>query len=553
MPRSQGILLSLLVVTAIVAGPGKRVFADEVSEADEKLLKENGVAADGPGLVDFFRKRCLTGADRDRLEKLVGQLGNRAFARRRQAARELIAAGPAALPFLRQGRRSADPEIAREAQRCITAIERGPGLALPAAAARLLARQRPEGAVEVLLRYLPDAANATVADEILAALFSLADHKGKDDRHLLAALSDPEPIRRAAAAYVLGRRQEPQTQTAVGKLLADPAVTVRLRAAQGLAAGKERRAVPVLIELLAETEEEVAWQAEELLQRLAGEEAPGATAGDGSAAARKKYRDAWAAWWRDHGGKIDLARLRDTERLLGLTLVIEWNTNRVWECGRDGKVRWQLKVNGPMDAQVLPGNRVLIAEANTRTVTERDLKGNILWQQRIDGEPINCRRLPNGNTWVGARDKVLEINRQGQVVRSHPLGFGYVHAVRRLRNGHHLFLTNTGVIGELDAAGKKVRTITLVNQGSWGDVMALPGGKYLVANNGIGKIWEVDATGRRTLWECQVPNSCGLARLPSGNTVLGCGQRVVEVNRAGKVVWQTATEGGGYARRVHRR
>ena len=116
---------------------------------------------------------------------------------------------------------------------------------------------------------------------------------------------------------------------------------VRLRVALALAEGKEKEAVPVLIALLTECPSENAWQAEDAMCRLAGEQMPNVPLGT-DAAARKKCRDAWANWWTKHAATADLARLTDARKLLGYTLSMEINpTNgqgQVAERGTDNKV-----------------------------------------------------------------------------------------------------------------------------------------------------------------------------------------------------------------------
>jgi hypothetical protein len=553
MGRNQSISLLVTAVLGIAFGTAPLPqAADDGGKADEQLLKDHQVGTGSGELIEFFRKNCVTDADRADVNRLIRELGSTAFARRRQASKKLAAAGPKALPFLRRALNDADVEIARRAQHCIAVIERDNSPAVLAAAARLLAQRQSPGAMKILLRYLPDAYGSTTAEEVLETLLSLGTRQAKADPLLLAALRDPSPVRRAAAGYVLGRHRDAEIRKAVSHLLTDKEAAVRLRAAFGLAAGNEKKAIPILIDLLAEPGGELAWTAEELLQRLAGEQSPPAAGGTDSAEAKKKYRDAWAAWWHKHGPKVDLGQLRKAERLLGLTLIIEANTNRVSETGPDGKVRWELNVKSPMDAQVLPGNRVLIAESGSQSVTERDRKGKVLWQYQVAGEPINCQRLPNGNTFIGTRNQVMEVSRAGKVVLSHDLGAHLCfHAVNRIAAGTYLYLTNLGVIGEIDRVGKKIRTITLRNEGTWGDVQALPGGKYLVANYGTGKVMEVDAAGKR-LWEIKVGDACGANRLANGMTLLGCGTQVLVVDRTGKVHWRTTTQ-GGYARRVHRR
>src|SRR5205807_2140333 len=145
----------------------------EVDNADEILLRDACLGTDGPALLAFFRKRTPSQDDQRHLQGLLRQLGSTAYPVRSHASKALIAAGPPALPLLRQALRNPDREVARRAELCIAEIERSPGSASPAAAARLLARRQPPEAVAVLLRYLPHADDETVADEVLAALVVL--------------------------------------------------------------------------------------------------------------------------------------------------------------------------------------------------------------------------------------------------------------------------------------------------------------------------------------------------------------------------------------------
>lgn len=524
---------------------------EALARTDEALLKEHKVGLDDASLLAFFRQRVLTEADKAEIERLIRQLGSEKFAEREEASRKLIWRGPPVLPLLRPALKNPDVEIARRAGQCISDVEEGPGSTLPMAAVRVLARRRPAGAVEGLLRYAPFTDDPDIYDEVLTALVTVAGEEGKQAPLLAAALKDEQALRRAAAGYVLGRQRERKVRAVVQPLLADPDARVRLRTAQGLLAGRDKSAVPTLIALLIDGPADLAWQAEDLLLRLAGEQAPPPPDKAGNAEAQARWREAWQRWWKEQEPTIDLARLEDGPRQLGLTLGIEWNTNRVWECGRDGKQRWLLTVAGPMDAQVLPGNRVLIAEANEKCVRERDLKGAILWEHKVEGEPLNCQRLTNGNTFIGTRDSVLEVTREGKVVFHYKVEGGvYFHGVSRVRNGHYVYITNGGLVVELDGAGKKVAAVQLTHEGSWGEVEVLPGGRYLVSNYGTGRVQEVNMAGK-LLWECSVPGACGVTRLPGGNTLLACNGKVVEVDRAGKAVWEHVSN--GFVRRTHRR
>jgi hypothetical protein len=522
--------LAALLLAAPVATPEE--------EADVTLLHGARVPADAAGLLTFFRSRTLTDEGRAVMEAAVARLGSDRFAERERASAALVAKGPLAIPFLRAARNSPDPEVARRARRCLEAVETGP--AAPAAAVRTLARHNPPGATAVLLGYAPYADDDTVTEEVLAALTALGLHDGKAVPDVTAALADRLPARRAAAAYVAGRSRDAAQRDAAAKLLADVDAAVRFRAAQGLAAGGERRAVSALIDLLADGTPDVTWRAEELLLRLAGEQGPAGGPGAGTPAERRRWRDDWAAWWRGHGDKVDVARASAAPAYLGLTLVPEMHANRVWECGRDGRVRWEIKENlrQPIDAQVLPGGHVLVAEAAPGRVSERDRKGNVLWEAPAP-KVGHVRRLPNGNTFVGSLDRAFEINPAGKEVAAWTPGPNFtVNGVDRRPDGNVVFISVNGKVVEFDAAGKPVFTLDLP-AGNWCGVKALPNNRYLVAVINPGKVQEVDRAGK-VWWQCEVAGATYAERLPGGNTLVCAfgGQRVVEVDRKGKVVWE---------------
>src|SRR5207244_8375561 len=138
---------------------------------------------------------------------------------------------------------------------------------------------------------------------------------GKANPVLVAALSDKHAVRRAAAAEALSKL--PDQKDAVRKLLADPDAFVRLRVALALVHAREKGAVPVLIDTLPHLPIHQAWQAEDVLYRLAeGKSTPAGSLGSDEAS-RKKFRDAWQTWWKDHATSIDLAKLQQTTTQLG--------------------------------------------------------------------------------------------------------------------------------------------------------------------------------------------------------------------------------------------
>ncbi len=301
MSAASFLALALLLPAAEPAKPA----LPGPDPADEALLKAAGLGTDGPALLEFFRKRTVSPDDEKRAAELVAQLGDEQYARREQATRQLKALGQAALPALRRAAQTGDAEVKRRARDCVSSIEAGRRPELAGAAARLLAARAPAGAVPALLAYLPAAPDADVEEEARLALLALTAKAGKPDDGVVAALGDKAPARRAAAALAVGCTGTEEQRRPVRRLLADPEPKVRLLAARGLLAARDKEAVPAVIDLL--TVAPLAPQAEDVLVSLAGEAGPKAALGENEAS-RRKCRDAWRAWWGERRDTFDLAK-----------------------------------------------------------------------------------------------------------------------------------------------------------------------------------------------------------------------------------------------------
>jgi hypothetical protein len=263
---------------------------------------------DGPTLLEEFRKRTPSAALVERMHALVGKLDDRSFRVREQASADLVSFGHVVVPLLRAEIKSGDLERRRRAERCIALIARHPRRPLPPAAARLVALRKPAGAVEALLAFLPWAEDDRLAGEIQTALETLTQAGGKANPALIRALDDAQRERRAVAASVLAGLGDATYLPALRKLLKDADPAVRLCVAVALVHAREKDAVPVLIDLAAHLPAEKAWQADDILQRLAGDKAP-RTGPTTDAAQRRKYREAWNLWWKEHAATVDLRQL----------------------------------------------------------------------------------------------------------------------------------------------------------------------------------------------------------------------------------------------------
>ena len=226
--------------------------------------------------------------------------------------------GSKVLAHVKPAAKDPDGERSRRAEDAIAKINQSDGKRVPIGTARLIALRRPELAVGAMIAYLPyaDEDDGMIA-EVKAALTSLAlDPNGKPDPALVAALTDKEPIRRSVAAESLCRGGGQAVRGDVKKLLTDADLMVRQAAAAALTVAGEKDAVPVLIDLLGELSGSQAWASQDLLLQLAGDKAPPGLAGD-KPEDRKKYRNAWAAWWKANAQSADLVKLTSTPATWG--------------------------------------------------------------------------------------------------------------------------------------------------------------------------------------------------------------------------------------------
>jgi HEAT repeat protein len=544
-------ILAILSTTfALLAG----ARADEAEQlaSDQQVLRQANIEIEDGALMEYFRKRTLFEADQPKVKELVRKLGDDVFVVRNKATNDLIALGPTALPLLREALTDADTEIARRAASCLEAIEKQLNSAASSAAARMLARRK-AAATQVLLGFLPFAEDESVADDVRAALTALAVRDGKPDPVLLEGTGDKLTVKRAAAVEALLRGKA--IAPAEGrKFLADKDALVRLGAALALTQQGDKEAVKPLVALLTELPAERAWQVEDVLCRLAGDKAPAVSLGSDDAT-RQKCRDAWAGWWDKNAAAIDLKVLADGQRLLGFTLVTtvdNRNQGKVYEIGTDGKPRWKIdKLAFPIDAQVLPGERVLIAELNGNRVTERDFKGKVLaeWSMQM---PVACQRLPNGNTFVAGRNGMVEYDREKKEVFKYSRNdFGIFGGVK-LRNGEYGMVTQFGTFVRIDAKGKEGKSIGVGQTQNFCVPDALPSGRVLVPMWAEGKVVEFDPEGKE-VWTGQVANPVSAFRLPNGNTLVASSgnRKVVELDRNGKETWSHQADGNPW--RVRRR
>lgn len=214
-----------------------------------------------------------------------------------------------------------------------------------------------------------------------------------------------------------------------------------------------------------------------------------------------------------------------------------------------------------------PGHRVLAQDKGHVAIIGLD--GKVEWEVECKYNSHDIALLPNGNLLLHtAAATVTEMTPKKEVVWKYEAKpkEGYkgrieVHAFQRLADGNTLVAESGNKrLVEVDKDGKIVKEIALKVEKpdphrDTRMVRKLDTGNYLVCQEGDGCVREYDATGK-VAWEYKLDlggrkespghgpeghgtSVYGALRLANGNTVIAGGNnnRVLEVDKAGKVVW----------------
>jgi len=529
------------------------------TKSDLKMLEQAGIADEAPALLKFFQQRTVSEPDRVKIGHIIQKLGDDSFDTREAAMDQIEQFGIAAIGLLRQAGREEDYEVVRRCELALARIEKVPSQALTSAAARRLAVHKADGTAEALLAYLPMADDDSVSEEVRNALAAVATVDKKPNKALLQALSDPLVIRRGAAAEALVRSGPAELlPQLIAQFRREKDADTRIRLAVALVTGaKQKDLVPDLIDLMSQVPLDLGWQAEDVMCRLAGEDkGPKVTLGNDQAS-RTKARDAWAEWWKANEKGVDLAKLEERAKMLGYTMILEMDvrgiTGRVVELGPDNKERWKVEnVQFPIAAQLLNGNRLLLAEHNRHTISERDITtGKIIWTQQVL-MPVAVQRLPNGHTFVAARNQLVEFDAERKQVYSYPRPQHDIVAAQKLRNGEIIYATNGGQLVRLNAKREEVKSFSVGRVNYYSGLQALSNNRVLVTQ--LNSVAEFDLESGQSRWTANVNTPTSVQRLPNGNTLVASmnSMKVIELDSAGKEVW-TYTPNGARPWRAMRR
>ncbi len=524
---------------------------------DLRTVRENGMKGDGPDLLEYFRKRTLKAPDPKEISALVKKLGDEEFTVREKAFSALIGLGAAAVPGLKEGESDPDLEVKKRVADLKARIDTKSEPILQAAVARVIAKIKPEGAADVLMAFLPLASDPMVIDEICKTLGAVASRNGAVEPILTKSLTDANPLKRGAAGEALVRGDVKAELANVKKLFADESVLVRYRICLALLGSQDKDVLPVMIDLLAKMAPGDLWPIEEALHRLAGDKAPLVALGNDDAG-KKACRDAWAKWYETNANTIDMAKLTADNIYLGYTLIVQQNNRigaggavnqtEIYELDKEKNIRWKfaVPVGQPVDAQIVTGNRVLLAEYLGNRVTEREQKGNIKWEYACGGNPFSVQRLPNGNTFIAMQGRLIEIDRNKQEAWSYQRPTNDIMRARKLPTGEVAFVTSAATYIRMEPRTQKINQQFQVSpvQILYGTMDVLSNGNVVIAHYNQMQVREYDKEGKQVgnILNLNWPNS--VVRLPNGNNLISSyNQRQIYEYAGNNQVWNYTTDG----------
>lgn len=242
-----------------------------------------------------------------------------------------------------------------------------------------------------------------------------------------------------------------------------------------------------------------------------------------------------------------------------------------------GEIEWDAGRPGARDGYILPNGNILICWADE--VLEYDDNMEVVFEYKkssFNQELGSAVRLENGNTLIselGSRPQLLEVDTAGQIVVTVPLEpeTDNVHMqtrmARKLTNGNYLVPHLLAfAVKEYSPTGEIIQTLktdlpelggqesenwpfTAIRLENENTLISLTHGNKIVEMNREGAVvWNM---GNDDLKSAVFQDPCGAQRLPNGNTVIASyganqGIKIFETTQEKEIVWSYS---GAY--RVH--
>lgn len=512
-------------------------------EQDRQLLLQLRLGTTGPELLGRLKSQAGDPQAIAKARAILPKLGSEDFETREQAGKDMAALGVSILDVLRENSNHPDPEIARRIRDLREAIEETQSPQALGAIVRQLIRGKVPGTTEALLELAATREDPEWISLIDRTLQRLPEGSVEP---LGKAVQSPNPRVRWLAGSALAT--SPAGRNLARPLLQDPEHQVRWKIALALGrAGEETAALPVAIAELKQANQVAGFELEDWLHQIAGESGPAPLPWPGTAAGRAARQKAWLEWLANRPQPA-------LEKDRTLTVLLDEGIIRLLN-SRNEPV-WELKdIAFPLDAEYLPGGRILVAEHGANKVTIRSPKNEVLWERSVE-MPLAAQRTPRGTILITTADMVLEVDGDGtERNRFLPAGTREAAGVytimksQMLPTGELGLVTQRRELGEdaffvrFDSDWREVGSIPVRVGTSGGRIDWKPNGNVLVPELDRNRVAEYDAKGKE-LWVADAEVPVFATRTSRGTTLItsrsDAGAR--EVDEKGKVVWSYKAE-----------
>ena len=262
-------------------------------------------------------------------------------------------------------------------------------------------------------------------------------------------------------------------------------------------------------------------------------------------------------------------------------LAADYFGNRMVRVDAEGAVLWSYEAPHPQDVWLLPNGNVLFCHQLGAKIAAPDLtyhirrqkdpkakdRTKIVWEFKTEkpNEVHSCQPLANGGVLVGVSSKspvLLEMNAKGKIVKTIAIQtnqqkiHSQMRGVRKTKAGTYLVGQNKeGLVREYNASGKVIREIPLKGSNPY-LAIRLDDGNTLIACGDGNRIVEIDPAGK-IVWQLRkddIPGNplcfvAGLQLLPNGNLVIcnysggnhgeaGAQPQIFEITGDKRLVWQ---------------
>ncbi len=492
----------------------------------------------GEKLLPEFTQKIPTPEDQAKIKDLIRELGDDNFEIREKASMKIKALGDLVVPSLRSLTNSLDVEIKGRAKSLLEEMGESKSKPISPSLVRILALKKTKGLLPALLAYFPVAESDEQFTEFLESAILYSRQQTLPDAAVVKSLDAENPRVKLASGMLLLPFDDAASKEAIKTILADKNPWIRNRMALALANLADKSAIPVLINTLADLNQEQSSDTDAFLFELAGLNLP--TDLPASASDRKKTKEAWLSWWSKNADKISLTNslLGNLQAVsTGNTIISSLANNQVFELDRNGKARWTITgLSGPMDAQSLPNGRILITEHHNMKITERSPKGDILWTKAVTSNPLSATRLRSGLTSITCRNMILEVDRSGKEILNLPRPQSDIMSAERLRDGSYLIATNQMTLLKIDRTGKESNIVRLPLGVASHANDILQDGTVILPLTWHNKLQEIDSSGKVVL-DLTINQPTAAVRLPNKNLLIATQTvppKLIEFDRTGK-------------------